>query len=189
MQTPCSYVTKAVETKLKSISIPGIKREEIYVLPEGRVPASAGQKSIIISPSAITTENTNLNYRAKVVGFRVHLIQRVRDIPPDRFGLIYTDPNETHEIHDVIVDAVQSLDMFRSLNTLINTTQDSSELQLRYSLVKTFIHRITILTPIHLYPGYFHSKSSEHDATLAGYKTYSSFTSPSFYLSSNPLSC
>lgn len=188
MQTPTSYVLKAVETRLKSISIPGIKREEIQILPEGRVPASAGERYLVISPTAIVTNNPERNLRSKTIGFRVNLIQRTRAIPEDRLGIIYTDDSYAHEIHSVIDAAIESLDMFRVLITLVKQTEANIK-QVRYSLSKTFTHKVTILSPIKLYPGYFHSTNSDLDSKLAGYKTYSAFTSPSFTPSVNPLSC
>jgi hypothetical protein len=188
MQTPCSDVLKAVETRLKSISIPGIKREEIQILPEGRPPAIAGEKYLVISPTAVVTNNPERNLRSKTVGFRLNLIQRTRATPEDRLGLIYEADAETHEIHEVITSAVESLDMFRVLITLIKQTETNIK-QVRYSISKTFTHRVTVLSPVHLYPGYFHGKSSEHDSKLAGYRTFSTFTSPSFTPSINPLSC
>jgi hypothetical protein len=117
----------------------------------------------------------------------------MRATPNDRQGILYLDENELHDAQEAIEDAIQSISMFNTLDTLIAITQaaanDADEAQKRFSIARTFVHRMTTLNPTHLYPGYFHAKPSAADSKIAGYKTYQSFQSPVFYPSSSPLTC
>lgn len=187
--TPCSYVTNAVLGRLQSVAIPGIKREEIDILPEGRVPASMGERFITISPEADITTGLNADYRGSYITFRVYLIHRMRATPNDRQGNMYHLHNEMHDTQQTIKDAIQSLDMFTILSELITNTESSNPLQERFSIARAFIHRMTTLNPSHLYPGFFLSKHSEADSKVAGFRTYQSFQSPVFYPIINPLLC
>lgn len=189
MQTPVSYVVNAVQARLQSTSIPGIDRGEIHILPEGRCPPTIGERALIISPSSITTVNTETDYRAKRVYFRVNFIRRIRAIPSDKRGRSYNKEEEAHEILTVIEDAIQSRNMFQDLVTAIKKQEDIDSKQVKYSVSKTFTHRTTIYDPIHLYPGFFTSEPSDADASIAGHKFYVTFTSPNFYLVQNPLQC
>lgn len=193
--TPCSYVTTAVLTQLQAANIPGIKPEEIVVLPEGQAPPSMGERHLIISPESIQTIRTDSDYRGKIVYFKVYHIQRMRATPNDRQGILYLDAHELHDTQEVIEDTIQSMAMFNALNTLVVTTQetwipDINEVNQKFfSIARTFVHRMTTLNPIHLYPGYFHTKPSAENSKIAGYKTYQSFQSPVFYPVSSPLTC
>jgi len=183
--SPCKIIADVVLKRLQESTIPGIQSEEILVLPEGRVPASMGQRWITVSPTSVRTV-TQDNFRPEVVGFQVVLVQRIRDTPNDRFGIIYGDPAEMHDIHNSIKNLIQSLAMLRELEVYLNAKENSPR-TVNYS--RQFNHLITILDPIHLYPGYFLSKPSSDSAKIAGFKTYSSFTSPRFYPIINPLGC
>lgn len=191
--TPCSYVTRAVLARLQSISIPGIKREEIVILPEGQAPPSMGERHLIISPESIQTIRTDSDYRGKIIYFKVHHIQRMRVTPNDRQGILYTESNEVHDAQETIEDVIQSLDMFNQLQQLIIDTEAAALLanfdQKKFSVARAFIHRMTTLNPIHLYPGWFNTRPSSEDSKIAGYRTYQSFQSPVFYPTTSPLTC
>lgn len=187
--TPCSYLCNAVLARLQSTAIPGIKPEEIIILPEGRPPATMGERYIVISPESIMTVNPNSDFRGEVVYFRINLIQRMRATPNDRFGIVYTSNGELHDTHQTITDSIQSIEMFTLLRDLITQTENTNPEQKRFSIAKTFVHRMTTLNPTHLYPGFFLSQPSSATDKISGYMTYQTLQSPTFYPVSNPLSC
>jgi hypothetical protein len=187
--TPCSYIVNVVLARLKSTAIPGIKAEEIIALPEGKPPPSMGERYIVISPESIVTVRPDADFRGEVVYFRINLIQRMRSTPNDRQGIIYTDNGEMHDTHQTITDSLQSLELFVELNDLIAQTETTNPAQKRFSIAKTFVHRMTTLNPTHLYPGFFLTQPSSERDKIAGYMTYQTFQSPTFYPKDNPLSC
>jgi hypothetical protein len=187
--TPASYVATAVLARLQSVSIPGIKPEEIVILPEGQAPPSMGERHLIISLESTQTVRTDSDYRGKMVLFKVHHIQCMRAIPNDRQGILYTNENEVNDAQETIEDAIQSIVMFNELQTLVETTQTEDVKQKKFSISRAFIHRMTTLNPIHLYPGWFHAKPSSEDSKIAGYRHYQSFQSPVFFPINSPLTC
>lgn len=187
--TPCSYVLLSVLGRLQAVSVPGIKPSEIGILPEGNAPASMGERYILVSAYSDTTVRNDSDYRGTVINFRVNLIQRMRSTPNDRFGIIYTNNNEMHDTHETIKEAIQSLEMFMALDNLIDLTEESNPLQKEFSIARTFVHLGTTLNPVHLYPGFFLTKPSEATDKIAGYMTYQTFQSPTFYPTINPLLC
>jgi len=160
--------------------IPGIKPADIAILPEGKVPSIAGQRFVSVHAEAINTPNGNENWRKRQLRFNVTVIRRIRDIPADRFGIIYIDRKELANTHEVIMTLIESLAMFQEL---VATFSGHG-----YSITGTFGHKYTNLNPVHLYPGFFNSEDETTDK-IAGYRTYSSFVTPFFRLNTNPLSC
>lgn len=189
METPISYVAKAVLARLKAVSLPGLKPEQVAILTDDKPPPNMGEMFVTISIKRLETVGPLSNYRKEFVLFNVNLIQRVRDIPNDRTGTIHVDKNQAHEIHQSVIDAVQSLVMYNNLYTLIKSTQAADATQKMYNIALPFLHRYTMLDPIKLYPGYFYTKPSQPQDKLAGFRTYSVFRSPAFYPVINPLSC
>ena len=182
----CELTLNSVLLRLKNAAgtepsgIPGIRPADISILPEGKVPAIAGQRFITAHAESITTLNPIENWRKRQLRFNVTVIRRIRDIPADRFDLIYTKENELSNTHEILMTLIESLAMFTSL---VNAFAAQN-----YSITGTFTHKYTQLNPIHLYPGFFNSSDESVDK-IAGYRTYSSFTSPVFRKNTNPLTC
>jgi hypothetical protein len=177
------------------------------ILPEGRVAPSVGERAVVLSINRIVTINPDQFLRKKRVQFQIHVIHRIRSIPNDRFGCIYIDDNDLAHIHDAIVEQIESYTAYTSLKTLAASEKltdtfvttpgvpegEEANRPERFSVTRTFIHHTTHLDPIHLYASYFLSKSdqtpSRNSNRIAGYRTYSSFTSPVFTPNHNPLNC
>jgi hypothetical protein len=161
------------------------------ILPEMKCPSSAGQKFITISPTRLLKFSSTESWPRVVIHFNVALSQRIRNIPNDRFGTIYTDDQEMTDIHNAIVNIIESLEMLEALRALVSpqpTIEDASIVTL-YGITRRFVHHMTTLDPIHLYPSDFGTNTPGLDAKIVGYRTYSTFSSPSFFLLDNPLTC
>lgn len=156
-----------------------------------KCPSSAGQKFITISPTRLLKHNSGESWPRVVIHFNVALNQRIRNMPNDRFGNIYTDDQEMTDIHNAIVNIIESLDMLNALKALASpqpTIEDPTLVPL-YGITRRFVHYMTTLDPLHLYPSDYGTSTPGLDSKIVGYRTYSSFSSPSFYLLDNPLSC
>ena len=199
-----------LDTQKRSL-LPGIHQESVYTLPEGQVPATVGQTCIVVHPEELITINPKEQVRKRRLRFQVSVVTRIRDIPNDRFDRIYYDKAQLASLHESIVDLIESYDMFQlllSINTtdklsdqfMLNIDTPAGSRPVKYSVTRTFEHYTTLLNPIHLWPSYFHSKSTKtkgdthpstisHDHKIAGYRTYSSFLSPVFIANHIPLDC
>lgn len=169
-------------------------------MPEGKVPATAGQMFVVLSPENFRTQNPHEHVHKDVINFEIAVVHRIRDVPNDRFGKIYLDDDEMADIHQAIKDEIVSFAMFQRLlvwNALekIGNSQvadpelDAAARPVKYSVIGEFTHHVTRLDPVHLWPNYFLAKTKNPDRKIAGYKTVSTFTSPTFIQNRNLLDC
>ena len=121
----------------------GIKAADVVCLPEGRVPATVGQRMIVVHPHRMTTLNPHEGFRMRRIEFDISVIRRIRDIPADRFDVIYTQDDEMANTHEVLLPLIESIAFLSEIVTLLPT----------YSVTRNFAHLNTNLDPIHLYPG------------------------------------
>jgi hypothetical protein len=194
-------VLNAVKTRLRTVSLPGIKGDQIGILPEGKVPASVGQRFLTIHAEQLVTTYQG-EWPARSLNFAISIIQRIRDIPNDRFGIIYTDPNGMAATHEAVTDAIVSLNMLDVIDELNSVDTPEGE-PATYIISKNFRHTRTNLDPLHLYPSFFLTKpikgraspsevvseTDQLDDKIAGFRTVSYFASPIIRLADNPLSC
>lgn len=178
-----TLVLKSVRDRLRQRGLVDLKEKEIEVLPEGRVPASAGQLFLSLSPTGLRRINVGDFSKKYRLNFRINLICRIRDIPNDEFGEVYLDKLNYTGILEQVQTYVESLDMLQYLieqatTELVPNYLETDSTRQRWSVSGQFIHYSTILEPIHLYPGFFLTKSAKNDSKIAGYKFYSSFASP-----------
>lgn len=160
-------------------TIPGVEKNSIAILPDGNVPAIAGQTFITVSPQELITVNQKDFVKMRQLVFDVFIIERIRDLPYDRRGEIYVNSTALTEQHETIIGLIESFAMLQILITAFKPD---------YSVTRNFSHRITSLNPIHLYSSFFGSKDTSDDK-IAGYKTYSRFSSPMLIQNVNPLNC
>lgn len=105
---------QTVKSHLVENPPPGIKPAEISVLPEGKVPASTGQRWLTIHPTTLTGLTPKKSIRKRTITFGISISQRVRDIPNDRFGEIaYLETLSMSEALEYIIPSIESESFFQ----------------------------------------------------------------------------
>jgi len=139
------------------------------------VPFSYGQRWLVIYPTSIRDSSIiEGDFRKRRVAFSISLIQRIRDIPNDRFDSIaYMDQISMSDILEMSMEVIEqqaTMQLLREELLLINT---------KYSVTEQFLMLNGGLDPVHLYPSFF-GGNTEDDITnkIAGYKMTFNFMSP-----------
>lgn len=114
------------------------------------------------------------DFRKRKLMFSVSLIQRIRNIPNDRFDTIaYMDAASMSDVLEMSMETIEqqgTMQLLKSELLLLNT---------KYSVTEQFLMVNGTLDPVHLYPSFF-GGNTEDDITnkIAGYKMTFNFTSP-----------
>lgn len=159
------------------------------ILPEGKFPASWGQRSLAIHPKDYRGLTPRLSIRKKIITFQLTLVQRIRDIPNDNFEEIaYMDALSMSDILEATIPIVENETMFRLFQA--NLERESPG---KYSLSDTFRFITMTLDPRHLYPSDFLTRSGNDKEQLydkvAGYSMTATFESPAFQLNDTGIQC
>lgn len=169
----------------------GIKVEEIAILPEGKVPASMGQRFLTIHPTTLIGTTPELAIRRRVIDFGITISQRTRDTPNDRFGEIaYLEDLAMATVLEQIIPLIESeycTQQFKnSLSEIVGP--------LRYTIATDFKFRSMNLDPRHLYPNDFLTRNNKNDKEqlydkVAGYSMTAIFESPQIQAKYSPIQC
>lgn len=171
-------VYEELKARITSTPVTGIQHVEMGILPEGRIPASWGQRFLSVHAESVNTVAvTASNLRTRRVRFVTTLVQRLRDTPNDRFGgKAYTDVYSMSEILEIVSEVVENV------STLYRFQQYLIDESLPYQATGTFELESGVVDPIHLYPSFFTHISSEDTETesdkIAGYRMPFYFVSP-----------
>lgn len=182
---------------------PGIKPIEISVIPEGRVPPSAGQRWLTVHGTTMTGLTPRKAIRKRAITFGISLTQRVRDIPNDRFGEIaYLEALSMTEALDEVIPLIESEDFFQVFKESLDeikipsslvASDNTATIPPRYQLTDSFRFLTMNLDPQHLYPSDFHTRSGNDKEQLydkiAGFRLTAVFESPEFQETYSPIQC
>ena len=139
------------------------------------MPATVGQRGLTVHIQVVTSSYKEL-IRYDTIQFKIDHNQRTREIPSDRLDELFFDEDAIEETHEALSQLICNQDMVPYLANDI------------YGTIGPFKHITTLLDPIPLYGRYF-NMSDPTNTKIAGYKTYSTFLSPRFYVFDNPLTC
>ena len=148
----------------------------MVILPEARIPADSGQRTLTIHPDKKTGVTPEWTLRKKVITFGVSLSQRIRDIPNDRFDE---------------VTYMESMNMTALADQL---ELDHPADEPIYQLSDSFRYLSTNFDPKHLYPSDYLTRNSKNDKEqlydkLAGYRMTALFESPEIQRTSPLYAC
>lgn len=155
----------------------------MVILPEAKVPADSGQKTLTIHPEKNTGVSPELSIRKKVITFGVSLSLRIRDIPNDQFGEVaYMEQLAMSSILEQIEDIVESEDMMDAFIAQLESDHPSGDESI-YQISDTFRHLNTNFDPRHLYPSDYLTRNSKNDKQqlydkIAGIRMTALFESP-----------
>lgn len=165
----------------------------MVILPEARIPADSGQRTLTIHPDKKTGVTPEWTLRKKVITFGVSLSQRIRDIPNDRFDEVtYMESMNMSAILEVIEDIIESEDMMTAFAEQLDIDHPADEPI--YQLSDTFRYLSTNFDPKHLYPSDYLTRNSKNDKEqlydkLAGYRMTALFESPEIQRTSPLYAC
>ena len=171
----------------------GLKGVEIVILPEAKVPADSGQKTLTIHPDkkmGVTPEQT---LRRKVITFGVSLSLRTRDIPNDRYDQVtYMEELSMSSVLEVVENLIESEDMMELFEAQLITDHPGDEPI--YQLSDTFRYLTTNYDPLHLYPSDYLTRNKKNDKEqlydkIAGLRMTALFDSPEIQLTNPPYGC
>lgn len=165
-----------LKDKISEGTLEGVDSRTVYTLPEGRIPPSMGQRGICIHPQGVVDVSVPKgDVRRRRVRFGVSLIQRIRNIPNDRFdSTAYLETHSMSDVLEVVGDFVESPSLLALFKADIIAANDT-----RLGVTDTFLMVDGQLDPVHLYPGFFGGDSEEdHSQKIAGYKMTYYFLSP-----------
>ena len=162
-----------------------------------------GQRWITVHGTTITGLTPRKSIRKRAITFGISLIQRVRDIPNDRFGEIaYLDDLSMTEALEETIPLIESESFFQIFRDALDEIEIPSyavspgytgSLPPRYQLTDSFRFLTMNLDPQHLYPSDFHTRSGNDKEQLydkiAGYRFTAVFESPEFQETYSPLQC
>lgn len=163
---------------------------EIVILPEAKVPASNGQRTLTIHPDkkiGVTPEQT---LRRKVITFGVSYSLRIRDIPNDKFDEVaYMEDLAMSSALEVVEHLIESEEMQELFEAQLEADHPSDESV--YQLSDTFRYITTNYDPLHLYPSDYLTRNNKNDKEqlydkIAGIRMTALFDSPEVQLT-NPL--
>lgn len=206
--TACKVLLEAVETAIKNNLPLGITDKEVSILPEGKVPASMGERHITIHPIALEGRNPAKQSRPRNYIFEVSVTSRMRKDPNDRFQEeAYIKEDSMANVMEELIGLVESNYMYTVFKTALDLIPiepryvdppydlDNIPIGLpsRYSVTGSFVFNSQNLDPKHLYPSDFLTRSGNDKEQLydkiAGYQLSARFTSPSLYRTYNGIEC
>lgn len=165
----------------------------MVILPEARIPADSGQRTLTIHPDKKTGVTPEWTLRKKVITFGVSLSQRLRDIPNDRFEEVtYMESMNMSAILEVIEDIIESEDMMTAFAEQLDIDHPSDESI--YQLSDTFRYLTTNYDPQHLYPSDYLTRNNKNDKQqlydkIAGCRMTALFESPEIQRTSPLYAC
>lgn len=165
----------------------------MVILPEAKIPANHGQRTLTIHPIDKTGVTPEWTLRKKVINFGVSLSQRMRDIPNDRYDEVtYMEDMNMSAILEVIEDLIESEDMMEEFTAQLEADHPSDESI--YQLSDTFRYLNTNFDPKHLYPSDYLTRNSKNDKEqlydkIAGYRMTAMFESPEIQRTSPLYAC
>lgn len=185
---------KSVHEVLKDNAINlGLKEAEIVILPEAKVPADSGQKTLTIHPDKKTGVTPEQTLRRKVITFGVSLSLRVRDIPNDRFDQVtYMEELAMSSVLETIEHIIESENMMDLFQAQLEIDHPSTEPI--YQLSDSFRYLTTNYDPLHLYPSDYLTRNKKNDKEqlydkIAGLRMTALFDSPEVQLTDPLYGC
>jgi len=187
---------------------PGVKKEEVSILYEHKIPATAGARWITISLNREDATSINRLTRRRRIEFDISLSQRVRDIPNDRMDeILYMESLSMVDAMEPLIARIESETFFGKFKTLLGRIPilpqnvnppyepDNPPLGLppRYQLSDSFQFLTMNLDPRHLYPSDFLTRAGNDKEQLydkvAGLQITLTFNSPEYQETYPSLQC
>lgn len=165
----------------------------MVILPEAKIPANHGQRTLTIHPDKKTGVTPEWTLRKKVITFGVSLSQRIRDIPNDRFDEVtYLEEMNMSSVLEAIEHIIESEDMMDAFAAQLEVDHPADESV--YQLSDTFRYLDTNFDPKHLYPSDYLTRNSKNDKEqlydkIAGFRMTAKFESPEVQLTSPLYAC
>ena len=175
VKTLLQTVRDFLKDNISEGKLPGVDTRTVYTLPEGRIPVTMGQRGLCVHPQGVVDSSIPKgDIRRRRIRFGVSIIQRIRNVPDDRFDApAYLDPNSMSDVLEVTGDLIESSPLLEAFKININSSNSG-----RW-VTDTFLMVDGVLDPVHLYPSFFGGDTeSDHSDKIAGYRMTYYFLSP-----------